>query len=71
MVSQMEGHNGTGKEETSSHTVSICVLFESCAINAIEGREVVTCDIPGALLQSDWPKDKPTYLKFDGIMVDM
>lgn len=33
--------------------------------------EVVRCYIPGAFLQSDWPKDKPTYLKFDGIMVEM
>ena len=43
-----------------------------CAINAIEGRKVITCDIPGAFLQSDWPKDEhPTYLWFDGPMVDM
>ena len=42
-----------------------------CAVNAIEKRKVVTCDIPGAFLQSEWPKDKPMYLKFDGIMVDM
>ena len=42
-----------------------------CAIASIENRHVVTCDIPGAFLQSDWPKDKPTYLRFDGTMVDM
>ena len=42
-----------------------------CAINSIENRHVVTCDIPGAFLQAKWPKDKPTYLRFDGIMVDM
>ena len=52
-------------------TVSIYALFASCAINAIEKREVVTCDITGAFLQSDWPSNKPTYLKFDGIMVKM
>ena len=60
-----------GKEEASSPTVSIYALFASCEISAIEGMEVVTCDIPGAFLQSDWPKDKPTYLRFDGIMVDI
>ena len=60
-----------GREEASLPTVLIYALFASCAINAIEKREVVTCDIPGAFLQSDWPEDKPTYLKFNGIMVDM
>ena len=60
-----------GKEEGRLPTVSIYALFASCAINTIEKREVVTCDIPGAFLQSDWPSNKPTYLKFDGIMVDM
>lgn len=29
------------------------------------------CNILGAFLQSDWPKDKPTYLKFNGFMEDM
>ena len=42
-----------------------------CAINLIENRHVVTCDIPGAFLQLDWLADKPTYLRFDGTMVDM
>ena len=39
-----------GKEEASSPTVLIYAIFASCAINAIENREVVTCDIPGAFL---------------------
>ena len=42
-----------------------------CAINAIDKRTVVTCNIPGVFLQSECPKEKLTYLKFDGIMVDM
>ena len=42
------------------------------AINAIEGRKVITRDIPGAFLQSDWPREEfPTYLRFDGAMVDI
>ena len=41
------------------------------AINLIENRHIVTYDIPGAFLQAKWPDDKPTYLRFDGIMVDM
>ena len=60
-----------GKEESSSPTVSIYALIAMCAINSIENKHVVTCDIPGAFLQAKWPKDKPTYLRFDGIMVDM
>ena len=42
-----------GKEETSSETVSIYVLMACCAINLIENRHVITCDIPGAFLQLD------------------
>ena len=41
-----------------------------CGITAIEQRMVVTCNIPGAFLQSDWSKDKPTYIKFEGKMVN-
>ena len=40
-------------------------------MDAMEGRQVVTCDIPGALLQADWPEDNDCYLKFEGLMVDM
>ena len=42
-----------------------------CAISSIENRHVVTCNIPGVFLQSNWPLDKPTYLRFDCIMVNM
>ena len=59
------------KEESSSPTVSIYVLFISCAMYAMEGRQVVTCDIPGVFLQADWPEDNDCYLKFEGLMVDM
>ena len=38
------------KEESSSPTVSTYALFISCAMDAMEGRQVVTCDIPGAFL---------------------
>jgi hypothetical protein len=40
-------------------------------MDAIEGRKVATCDIPGALLQADWPEDRDYYLKFEGAMVSM
>ena len=40
-------------------------------MDAMEGRQVVTCDIPGAFLQADWLEDNDCYLKFEGLMVDM
>ena len=40
-------------------------------MNAMEGCKVVTCNIPGAFLQSDWPEDDDCYIKFEGLMVDM
>ena len=59
------------KEDSSSPTVSIYALMAQCVMNAIEGRKVVTCDIPGAFLQSDWPEDDDCYIRFEGLMVDM
>ena len=59
------------KEESSSPTVSTYALFISCAMDAMEERQVVTCDIPIAFLQADWPEDNNCYLKFEGLMVDM
>ena len=59
------------KEESSSPTVLTYALFISCAMDAMEGRQVVTCDIPGAFLQADWPEDNDCYLKFEGLMVKM
>ena len=59
------------KDESSSPTVSIYALMTSCLMDAIEGRKVATCDIPGAFLQADWPMDRDCYLKFEGTMVSM
>jgi hypothetical protein len=41
------------KEETSSPTVTTESLFLSCIIDAKEGRDVATADIPGAFMQAD------------------
>ena len=38
------------KEQSSSPTVSIYALMCGCAINAIEGRKVITCNISEAYL---------------------
>ena len=40
-------------------------------MDAIEGRKVATCGIPGAFLQANWPADSDCYLKFEGAMVSM
>ena len=60
------------KEESSSPTVSLYAFMGSCLMDAIDGRKVITVDIPGAFLQGDWPQDEhPGYIMFEGIMVDM
>ena len=40
-------------------------------IDAIEGRIVITCDIPSAFLQVDYPKGEDCYMRFEGVMVDI
>ena len=59
------------KEESSLPTVSIYAQMISCAIYAIKERMVITCDIPGALLQVDWLEDIDCCLMFEGAMVDV
>jgi hypothetical protein len=58
------------KDDSSFPTVSIYALMASCLMDAIDERKV-TCDIPGAFLQADWPADQDCYLKFENVMVDM
>ena len=57
------------KEETSSPTVSLESLFLTCLIDAIEGRHVITCDIPGAFMQTDI--DELIHVKLEGQLVDL
>ena len=52
------------KEETSSPTVSIEAILFSCMIDAMEGRDVATLDIPGAFMQA--MIDEEVHIKFDG-----
>ena len=44
------------KDYTSSPTVSTEGIMLSCMIDAMEGQEVATADIPGAFLQTDYNK---------------
>ena len=57
------------KEEASSPTVSTHPLMATCLIDAIEGRDVATVDIPGAFLQATMDED--VWIKFEGAMVDV
>jgi hypothetical protein len=57
------------KEETSSPTVATEALILSCVIDAIEERDVATCDIPGAFMQSDM-KGK-VIMKLEGVMAEV
>ena len=52
--------------------MSLYALMGLCVMDAMEGRKVITVDIPGAFLQGDFPQDEhPDYIMFEGIMVDM
>ena len=59
------------KEEASSPTVSLYALMISCLIDAIEERDVATCDIPGAFLQTDMPDGEDVYIRLDGTMAEL
>jgi hypothetical protein len=58
------------KEDTLSPTVSIQALILSCMIDAKEGRDTATADIPSAFLQTD-NLSGDTHLRFDEIMTEL
>ena len=62
----------TLKSETSSPTVSLAGIMLTCMIDAFEGRDVATVDIPGAFLQTKLPKDeKDVHVVLDGRMTEL
>ena len=65
----MEAKNYKTKEETSSPTIHIKSLFLLCIIDALEKREVVTLDIPGACIQANI--DKLIHVKLVGELADL
>ena len=58
------------KEDTSSPTVSTEGHMLSCMIDAMEGQEVATADIPGAFLRTDYEKGY-IHIKLEGAMVTL
>ena len=57
------------KDETSSPTISTEALFITCLIDVMEGRCVVTCDVPGAFMQTDI--DELVHLKLEGEITEL
>ena len=60
------------KDQTLSPTISYETLFLTLTIGAKEGREVATCDIPGAFIQTDMPKEaNNVHIKVDREMLEL
>mmetsp|Transcript_13155 Transcript_13155/g.17318 ORF Transcript_13155/g.17318 Transcript_13155/m.17318 type:complete len:119 (-) Transcript_13155:166-522(-) len=56
-------------EETLYPTIHIESLFLTSIIDAMEGRKVVTLDIPGAFMQADI--DELIHVKLEGELADL
>ena len=52
------------KEDSTSPTVSIPALFSTAAIEAYEERDVATCNIPNAFIQTKQPEFNKDGQKF-------
>ena len=59
----------TKKEDASAPTVAIESVMLSCIIDAEEGRDVATVDIPGAFMQADM--DELVHVKLEGKMAEL
>ena len=57
------------KDETSSPTISVEALFITCLIDAKEGRDIATCDVPAAFMHADI--DEVIHLRLDGEIADL
>jgi hypothetical protein len=62
-------HDYMTKEDTSSPTVATKALMLSCMIDATKLRDVATCDIPGAFMQSKM--ECKVIMKLEGLMADI
>jgi hypothetical protein len=57
------------KEDTSSPTVATEALMLSCMIDATKHRDVATCGIPGAFMQSKM--EGKVIMKLEGVMTEI
>jgi hypothetical protein len=61
--------NKISNQAATSPTVTREALMMSCAIDAKEGRVVMTCDVPGAYLHCDM--DELCHVLLEGVLVDL
>lgn len=59
----------TEKEDASAPTVANKSVFMSCTIDAKEGRDVATVDVPGAFMHVDM--DELVHMRFEGTMAEL
>ena len=57
------------REESTSPTVSLESVFLTSVIDAKEGRDIATADIPGAFMQAD--QDDVVHVRFRGKMAEL
>ena len=59
----------TPKDDASSPTVATESVLLSCVIDAKEGRDVTTVDIPGAFMQGD--QDETVHMRLEGTLAEL
>ena len=63
------------KEDTRSPTVSLEGLMLTMCVDAKEGRDIMTADVPNAFVQTDMPETDPgddrVIMKVQGILAEM
>ena len=61
------------REDTSSPTALLEAIFITCVIDAYEGRDMMSLDLPNAFIQTLMPEDAGSrvMMKITGVLVDM
>ncbi|CAJ1970174.1 unnamed protein product [Cylindrotheca closterium] len=61
------------REDTSSPTAALEAIMITCVIDAYEGRDMMSLDIPNAFIQTQMPMDAKSrvMMKITGLLVDM
>ena len=63
------------RDETASPTTSLEGIFLTTVIDAKEGRDIMSADVPNAFIQAKMPETKPgedrVIMKITGVLVDM
>ena len=59
------------REDTSSPTASLEAIATTCVIDAYEGRDMMSLDIPNAFIQTPMDANSRVMMKITGLLVDM